>query len=261
MSLSSLLNSLREVIRPIAASQVHTIRGGLAAGLKRRGGSDYFPRKLTAEELFLKSLDLRGKTVYDIGTYIGLYTLFFARAVGDSGRVIGFEPHPGNFEAVATNVRLNAFRNVEMVNMGVGGAKGTASMTTGRDSGLSTFAESARPRVQRNGDAYNLTLEIDTLDNIVEQRHLPAPGFVKIDVEGLEFEVVSGMAKVMADFRPPLFIEIHCGGIVDKVPHVARLLRSLGERGYGIYHIESMSSVSADNAAAAIRGHIYAAPI
>jgi FkbM family methyltransferase len=261
MSFSSLMSSLRAVIRPIAASRVHTIGGGLPAGLKRRGGSDYFPRKLTSEELFLQSLDLRGKTVYDVGTYIGLYTLFFARAVGEGGRVIGFEPHPENFNAVRTNVSLNEFRNVELFSIGVGGTKGTAVMVAGSDSGLSSIAESGKRLLEERGHTSRFTVEVDTLDNIIAQRHLPAPGLVKIDVEGLEFEVVSGMAKTMADSRPPLFIEIHCGGIVDKAPHVARLLRSLGERGYGIYHVETMSSVSADNPAAAIRGHIYAEPI
>ncbi|UCF62445.1 MAG: hypothetical protein JSV37_07030, partial [Anaerolineaceae bacterium] len=71
------------------------IRKGLAKGLYRRFGFGFKLKfKLTDEEKFLLGLDFTGKTVYDIGGYIGIHTLFFARAVGESGTVITFEPNP-----------------------------------------------------------------------------------------------------------------------------------------------------------------------
>ena len=58
-----------------------------------------------------------GMTVVDVGAHIGYYTTQFARLVGPEGRVIAFEPHPGNFELLAHN--LARCRNVTLLNQAV----------------------------------------------------------------------------------------------------------------------------------------------
>jgi len=62
----------------------YTVRNGLAKGLKRRGGLGFVPQvsPLMQEEKFLINLNLANQTVYDIGGYIGVTTLFFSKAVG-----------------------------------------------------------------------------------------------------------------------------------------------------------------------------------
>ncbi|GAH05454.1 unnamed protein product, partial [marine sediment metagenome] len=57
------------------------MRGGIAKGLKRKGGFGFIPRSNTIEEKFLLKLSLKGKIILDIGGFIGIYTLFFAKAV------------------------------------------------------------------------------------------------------------------------------------------------------------------------------------
>ena len=77
-------------LQPFVADRVYVVRHGLAKGLKRRGGLGFVPQmgRLSLEETFLEGLDLAGQTVYDIGGYEGVFTLFFARRVGPSGRVV-----------------------------------------------------------------------------------------------------------------------------------------------------------------------------
>jgi len=65
-------------------------------------------------------LDFKGKTVFDVGGYVGIHTLFFARATGEKGRVVTFEPNPRNYEELVYNVRLNGFDNVTTMQIGLG---------------------------------------------------------------------------------------------------------------------------------------------
>src|SRR5512132_3013388 len=70
----------------------YTCRRGLMRGLKRRGGLGFVPGGTpTPEEEFLRSLDLKEKTVFDIGGFHGLMTVFFASR---AKQVITYEPLP-----------------------------------------------------------------------------------------------------------------------------------------------------------------------
>ena len=84
---------LYSVLSALFKNQVYTSRTGLTAGLKRRGGFLPIKKTLTREHMFLKNLDFKGKTVYDVGGHIGLITMFFAREVGEIGAVVTFEPN------------------------------------------------------------------------------------------------------------------------------------------------------------------------
>jgi hypothetical protein len=57
--------------------------------------------------IFLKALR-PGQCVVDIGAHVGFYTVLAAERVGPSGRVIAFEPDPGNRALLEANVRDNA---------------------------------------------------------------------------------------------------------------------------------------------------------
>ena len=54
----------------------------------------------------------KGDVVIDIGANIGYYTIMFAKLVGDSGKVIAFEPDPTNYELLKKNIEINGFTNV-----------------------------------------------------------------------------------------------------------------------------------------------------
>ena len=51
----------------------------------------------------------RGVTVLDVGANVGAYTLIFATWVGETGRVIAFEPAPDTCEGLRTHVTMNGF--------------------------------------------------------------------------------------------------------------------------------------------------------
>ncbi len=111
-------------LQPLVAQRIYTVRHGLARGLRRRGGLGFVPQlaALSTEERFLQQLTFDGETVYDVGGYEGIFTLFFARRVGPRGHVVTFEPNPRNFARIVENVRLNGFTHVQVRQVAVGSA-------------------------------------------------------------------------------------------------------------------------------------------
>src|SRR5947209_6114855 len=73
----------------------YTVRHGLLKGMRRKGGLGWLPAKFspgvrTAEQKFWSGLNLAGMTVYDVGAFHGLLTLFFA---SQAKTVVCFEPN------------------------------------------------------------------------------------------------------------------------------------------------------------------------
>jgi hypothetical protein len=71
-----------------------------------------------------------GATVIDVGANIGYYMLLFAHLVGETGRIICFEPVPENLCELRRNQSRNALENVEIVEAAVGAEAGTVNFSS-----------------------------------------------------------------------------------------------------------------------------------
>lgn len=244
--------------RTVFRNYVYTIRHGIATGLKRRGGLGFLPKSsLTKEERFLMTLDLKGQTVYDIGGWEGVFTLFFARAVGDTGFVVTFEPNPDSYSRILENVDLNHFSNVvvRMIALGKESRRDTlvfsaASLGTGSLNG----------DIKKDlllGGAKTIQVDVDKLDHQVIEHGLSRPDFVKIDVEGLEFDVLVGMSNTIDQCKPKLYIEIHGANVEKKIENARNVVGLLSQKGYTIRRIESDEIITDANADHAKEGHLY----
>ncbi len=254
----AIVSLLRGALGPFLDRRVYTVRHGIAAGLKRRGGIGFIRRPLCREEQFIQSLDFAGKTCYDIGAYHGVFTLFFARAVGPEGHVAAFEPNPDNHAHVAENIRLNGFENVQVFPLGLGRERTMASMVfRPSERSMGSLQADLQEELRQRGDTRRITIEVDTLDHVIEAHGLPKPDFIKIDVEGLEGDVLEGMADTLERHAPSLFIEVHGAGPERKKANAHCLVNYLLPRGYAIQHVESGKSISVNNTSDAMEGHMY----
>ena len=61
----------------------------------------------------------QGDIVVDIGAHMGRYTIISSKRVGTNGKVIAIEAHPGNFEMLNRNIKLNQLTNVIPLNYAV----------------------------------------------------------------------------------------------------------------------------------------------
>jgi len=248
------------VLRYAVRDYVYAVRSGLAKGLKRRGGLGFIPQivPLTREEKWLRSQGLAGRTVYDIGAFEGVFTLFFARAVGEKGKVVTFEPHPENCARVRENVRLNNFRNVDVRQIALGRTAGEAVLVSRRSEfGTASLHEKIKTEILKEKGAKTFHVTMDSLDHQIASHNLPKPDFVKIDVEGLEMDVLLGMVETIRNHTPELFIEIHDVYLDKKTAGARQVVDFLTSCGYSLRHIESGRLFAAGESQTPEIGHFY----
>jgi FkbM family methyltransferase len=167
-----------------------------------------------------------GGVVYDIGSNIGLYAIFLAKAVGDKGQVIAFEPEAQSHRRLQENLELNALKNVRTFQVALGDYKGEAKLYF--SDGDLLFANLIRPRHK------NITYQVVKVlegDRLRETENLPCPRVVKIDVEGFEYAVMRGLRATLSDPSCEIVsCEVHPTLLPPKVKErqLLQLLRSLG---------------------------------
>ena len=147
----------------------------------------------------LESLE-PGMVFVDIGAHVGLYTLPAARAVGASGRVIAFEPHPGNRALLEENVGRNALNNVTVVAAAVSESPGEMSLQ------VSPF-NTGDHRLYRggHGGGAQVPTRVVSIDAWCAAEGIDHVDMVKIDVQGAEARVIVGM-KAMIQSNPGMVI-------------------------------------------------------
>lgn len=126
-----------------------------------------------------------GDVVVDAGAFPGDFTVYASRKVGPSGRVIAFEPHPGNFEQLRRVVRNFRCNNVTVVNKGLWSHDGQLSISS--DGGVSATIGSGE-----------LPIHVVSLDQEADRLGLAKVDFIKMDIEGAEIRALEGSRKILA---------------------------------------------------------------
>jgi FkbM family methyltransferase len=241
---------------------VYTVRHGPLAGFRRKGGLGWIPRvfapsRPAPEQEFLQALDFKGKTVYDVGAFHGLMTLFFASR---ARQVVSFEPNSRNYRRFHENLALNRIQNVIVRKAGVGSRRQTAQMAGNPlMPGGSSVDESIVAGLRRGGQAtVSEEIAIVTLDEEIDETGLPPPDFIKIDIEGWELEALRGAQRTLARFKPALFLEMHGETMAEKMRKAQEIVTFLWDCGYrSVRHIESGTGITPANAGVAAQGHLY----
>lgn len=240
----------------------YTVRHGLLQGMKRRGGLGWVPAifsagTVTAEHEFWTSLDLRGKTVYDVGAFHGLLTLFFASR---AKAVVCFEPNTHNHKRLTENLALNGIKNVQVRKNGVGSRRETLRMVGNplMPGGSSVDGKVVEEILRTGVETRVEEISIVPLDEAIPEAALPPPDFIKVDIEGWEVEALRGARKTLATSKPALFLEMHGETVREKKRKVAEIVDFLWENNYrNIVHIETGTVITPDNTAVAMQGHLY----
>ncbi len=161
-----------------------------------------------------------GMSAVDIGANIGAFTLAMARAVFPGGSVVAIEPQRLLHQMLCANLAWNGLRNTRARQLGAGRAAGSAIAPLIDFSVQGNFGGLALAP-SGSGEA----VEIVPLDDL----QLSACHLAKIDVEGMEANVIDGAAATIARCRPILYVE---NAYTDKSPALIGQIRSLGYRLY-----------------------------
>lgn len=133
-----------------------------------------------------------GDCVVDVGSHIGLHALVAARIVGSSGRVMAIEPQPANSAKIVANAALNGFAWLQCHVAACSDHDGFAELV---DQGPRD-----RARLTLEGDGVNdrevrFVVPTRRLEGLLDSIDAQAVRLIKVDVEGHELEVLSGLGR------------------------------------------------------------------
>lgn len=175
-----------------------------------------------------------GTVALDIGASVGLWTVPLARAARITGaEVVAIEPLPGNARWLNTNLSLNGLLDEVIVHhLALGSANGTARIESSEMTGGSAaLAIAGGVPLAMQGTEIALR-RLDDLD-------LPRPvSFIKMDVEGLECEVLRGASTTIKRDRPVIFGEFDQTFLRLRGEETAPLLRNLVSLRYQIFSLK-----------------------
>jgi len=146
-----------------------------------------------------------GMTVVEAGANIGAHTVMLGRACAP-GPLLAFEPQQPVFQLLCANLVMNGVTNVLAFPDAVGAAAGTALIPP-IDYGASYNFGSVSIRMTKASAGLDWDAGQPTRVVAIDDLDLPACGFLKVDVEGFEAEVLEGARRTIARCRPVLYVE------------------------------------------------------
>jgi FkbM family methyltransferase len=183
-----------------------------------------------------------GMTVVDVGANQGLYALLFAGLVGPEGRVLAFEPDPELFASLESNCRRNAASNLQLYNYALGAESGGKTLYRSRvHSGDNRLAKS------NHVDWFKeVPVKVTALDQLLGPTRVD---FIKIDVQGWEFEVLKGMDRVLqANPEVRIYFELWPFGLRQAGCEPLQVFDYLRERSFAIHEMAEAAWRKIDNA-------------
>ncbi|MFD9632200.1 FkbM family methyltransferase [Streptomyces violascens] len=151
----------------------------------------------------LFELARKARGFLDIGAFSGIYTLLACQA-NPALRAIAVEPNPRSVVMLRRNVELNDLdERVTVVDRALSDAPGRGRLAIPCDSTAARLQTLASP-LPRDRAVSHLTVDVTTADELA--RSLPID-LVKIDVEGMEPEVLQGMRDLISRNRPAVIAE------------------------------------------------------
>jgi FkbM family methyltransferase len=137
-----------------------------------------------------------GDTVVDVGANTGYYSLLCSALVGESGRVLAFEPVPSLFREFQANLHANAGSVVEPRQVALGSQRGEIDVYRADEANVGNSSTRWEPGHKPEGKA---SLEVG--DELLQQ-HAARIRLIKIDTEGDEIEILRGLRRTL-DYMPP----------------------------------------------------------
>ena len=166
--------------------------------------SQKLKKKANRLQIALLSEALREDSVFfDIGANKGLFTYWASKKIGKKGSIHAFEPQPElgwifnsldkNFPS--TKINFNNF------GLSKSRSEGVLNRTCIGDG-------SASLKINQNQDFEKIKVRLETLDGYCKKNSVKRVDFIKIDVEGHEFDALDGGSQIIKELHPKMLIEM-----------------------------------------------------
>ena len=167
-----------------------------------------------------------GGVFFDIGANIGIYSLFYAQV--KEGNVYSFEPSVFNLEGLAKNIYYNKIEDkVVLVPIAISNSNTiqTFNMSSiehgGAMSNLGKDIYDQSGKLLEKIFKYQLT-SIKPID-FLKVMNLKKPNHIKIDVDGIEYMILSGLEEIFDDVKS-ILIEVD-RNFKDEMAKIKNLLQ------------------------------------
>lgn len=134
-----------------------------------------------------------GDVCWDIGANVGLYSVLLAKIVSESGLVVAFEPEPRSAQRLKENLAANQLHNVRPFAVALGAAPGEMHLVPSVDASSGTHHLISS---ETSVDLPKVTVIAG--DELRHEYALAIPVAIKIDVEGMELDVLKGLQQTLA---------------------------------------------------------------
>lgn len=167
---------------------------------------------------------LKPRTFWDVGANIGFYS-WIVRQDDSVDQVVMFEPDPTNYSLISRTLKTNALSDCRVMNVAMAGHDGHAKFLVDHASGAtgSLDATSTTGNPHSLHHAYGLSETIAcrtvTMDRVIAEG-VPAPDFIKVDVEGAEQLVLSGGQEVLRERHPTMVIETANEDVISQLKEI-----------------------------------------
>lgn len=191
------------------------------------------------ETHLLKRLVEPDWNILDIGANIGYFSILFS-VLSPNGKVLAVEPIEENVTLINQSKFLNSIENLEISQCAVGKSVGANEFHVMKDNAYSGFLDTERVEPKST-----ITVKTETLTTLLDKSGLDRLDFIKIDVEGAEYDIFSHSIDFLDQFKPK-FIMAECNKRNLLIyGHTQNELISLFERaGYFAQTIDSKGNLN-----------------
>ena len=168
---------------------------------------------------------LPGTVVLDVGAHFGYFTTRFSSLVGEAGEVIALEPNDSSRRILERHLARRSIRNVRILPFAAWSTSSDIELQIDGPLGVTSH-------IRNTPKGGGSRVQGRTIDEIVFELGNVRVGFIKIDVEGAEVEVLLGAKQTLLKHRPVVLCEIGSDYGVNTSSHLTKLFKLLEATDY-----------------------------
>jgi FkbM family methyltransferase len=172
-----------------------------------------------------------GGILFDIGAHSGLISALFC-SVNSANRVVSFEPSPILLERLSAIRQLNRFdERMRIEQIGIGETKQTVEMLLDPAGG---FIQTQRFDHTMWVAPQVASIQVERIQDAASRLNV-IPQFIKLDIEGYEYEAIKGAAEFLSRYKPAIFLELHLNYLDQRRLSPRVVVETLKQCGYSFY--------------------------
>ena len=216
-----------------------------------------------AGNLFVDKVNEVGETIFlnrvvqshwncvDVGANVGYFSVLLSK-LASAGNVLAVEPIEENVKFIEKSKKANSIKNLDIMTCAVSDRIGVEAFFQMEDSAYSGLLNTERANLKAQ-----INVETNTLENLVKKARFEKIDFIKIDVEGAEFDILR-QAKDFLLIQQPSLIMSECNAqnlgaygysqkemitLLNQLGYEAKIINGLGE----LENIHLVPSAAIDN--------------